>query len=222
MALDPSLIPLFDDGSGADAGAPPTGWDEGWWSGESGWKRNGSGQLVPTAGSYRAVATETTATRPSSGSDPEIGFVTKFNTLPISGRQQFWYLGVDPSNLDAFDAYTAVWQRGTDFQIRRYDNASSSLLSNVAESTVSGTITAGSFWFGLAIDSTTVYCVVSTNDGSTWQTITSASDTTYTGALYGGMESNGGTGLLIEEVNFGAQSTATSTLRLLASTGVGT
>lgn len=189
MAASPSSIALYSDFAGG-AGSPfPSGWEAGLYSGESGWQLDGSGNLTPSAVGWRSAATTAGFTRGSTAG----GIVAEFSTIPSSGMVTVVFLPT-VKTLDAVSGYQLRWDPGTDFQMQRRDSGGTTYLDGVDQTSITGTIQAG-FKIALMADSSGVTAYVSTDGGSNWQQVATSTDTTHTGTMYGGIESNATSGV---------------------------
>ena len=192
---NPNLLPLVDTFTGADIGPPPgPAWASGpIWSGQPGWKRLSNTAGPSTTGWTDAHLTATSA-RP-------VGIRFQVTTPPASGSVLFTWLvsggmGSNPSG------YALRLQRGsTDaIQIQRWSNGSATFLKGTSITPIA----AGS-WLALMVDATTVEAFRS-SDGTNWVSLGSVADTTYTGQLAGGVETNGST-TRIDNVGYGPPTT---------------
>ena len=184
MAASPSSIALYSDFAGG-AGSPfPSGWEQGLYSGESGWQLDGSGNMVGSASGWRSAATASGFTRGATSG----GIVVEFSTIPTAGQITVAFLPT-VKTMDAVSGYQFRWDPGVDFQMMRRDAGGTTYLDGADETAVTGTIASG-FKIALMADSSGVTAYVSTDGGSNWQQLATSTDTTHTGTLYGGIESN--------------------------------
>ena len=192
---NPNLLPVVDTFTGADTGPPPgPAWASGpIWAGQPGWKRLSNTAGPSTTGWTDAHLTATSA-RP-------VGIRFQVTTPPASGSILFAWLvsggmGANPSG------YTLRLQRGStdSFQLQRWTNGSATFLKGASSSPIA----AGS-WLALMADATTVEAFRS-GDGTNWVSLGAVTDTTYTGQLAGGVETNGNT-TRIDNVGYGPPST---------------
>jgi hypothetical protein len=192
---DPNALPLVDTFTGADTGPPP---GPAWantpiWSGQANWRRIAN-QAGPSAGGWNDAHLTATSARP-------VGIRFRLATPPASGSILFTWLvsggmGSSPSG------YALRLQRGStdSIQIQRWSNGSATYLRGASVPSLA----AGS-WLALVADATTVEGFRSA-DGINWVSLGTATDTTYTGQLAGGVETNGTT-TRIDDVGYGAPAT---------------
>jgi hypothetical protein len=198
MARDPSALPSYQTWDSGTA-APPTGMQNGIWSGEVGWAEKNDGTIGPTAGSWRATGTTSSFTRGAT----EGGFRVKVSTLPSNGNLFFVFLVTNPA-ASSPTGYNIRWEVGTDFQLQKYTAGSATFLDGDDQVNVSGTVAAG-FELAIIADNSGVEIFVSTNGGSSWQSMGVSTDTAHTGSLYGGLETNGGTSVRVTTAWLGQQ-----------------
>ncbi len=190
---DPNALPLVDSFTGADAG-PPLGplWSgTPIWSGQRLWKRS-SNQAAPSGSGWNDSYLSAAVGRP-------VGIRMQITTPPASGQVVFAWLvssglGASPTG------YTLRMQRGTttdSFQIQRWANGSATFLAG----TTSASLPAGG-WISLIADATGVQGFTSAN-GTTWTSAGISTDTTLTGNLRGGLESNSTT-VRVDNVGYGS------------------
>jgi hypothetical protein len=201
MARDPSALPSYQTWDSGTA-APPTGMQNGIWSGEVGWAEKNDGTIGPTAGSWRATGTTTSFTRGAT----EAGFRVKVSTLPSNGNLFFVFLVTDPT-ASSPTGYDIRWEVGTDFQLQKYTAGSATFLDGDDQVNVSGAVAAG-FELAIIADNSGVEMFVSTDNGSSWQSMGVSTDTAHTGSLYGGLETNGGTSVRVTTAWLGQQTAA--------------
>lgn len=173
---DPTQIPMYDSGTGANSGPPPGG---GMWAGPAFW--SGEGGFIRTSNVIRSqnagwsLVCSTTAAVTSKG-----GMIVRVPGRDSSGEFSLWLL--TNTTQDSPTAYM-VSIAGTTLALRRFNAGSDNYLT-----TGSLTLSAGDH-FGLAVTDTGVQVLYSNDGGATFSTPLTYSDTTLSGPFYGAIES---------------------------------